>query len=80
MAANYRLELRRAFQACDGGDEQPFGTATRPRLTEGPSDDDFVLLEIMYTFGVNVGYARGFVHATALLLVAMFAVVVWSSF
>jgi hypothetical protein len=79
VAANYRLELRRAFQASDGGDQQPFGNATSLGLTEDPSDDDRILLEIMYSLGVNVGYARGFVHATALLLVAMLAAVVWAS-
>ena len=80
MAANYRLELRRAFQACDSGNQQPFGTITRSDYTDEPSDDDWKLLEIMYSLGVDVGYARGFVHATALLVVAILAAVVWASF
>jgi hypothetical protein len=78
MATNYRVQLRRAFRACDG-DQRPLGTSSRTGGLEGPSEDDWKLLEIMYSIGLNVGYARGFVHATALLFVAMLAAVVWTS-
>jgi hypothetical protein len=68
MAANDRLELRRAFQVRDYGDEQAF-----------PSEDEWKLSDVVYTIGVEVGYAKGFVHATTLLFTAMLAAAVWAS-
>jgi hypothetical protein len=79
MAANYRLELHRAFEACDRGKSQRLDSLTRTGFPGDPIEDDWKLLEIMYSFGVNAGYAKGFVHATALVLVAILAAAVWTS-
>jgi hypothetical protein len=79
MANNYRLEFQRALDACDYDGALRFGNSIkRSSLAEFPNEDEWKLSDIAYTIGVEVGYAKGFVHATALIFVAMLAAAIWS--
>jgi hypothetical protein len=80
MANKDRLELRSAFQVHESRLEQRYcNSIDRRDSWKFPSEDEWKLSDIVYTIGVEVGYAKGFVHATALLFTAMLAAAVWTS-
>jgi hypothetical protein len=77
MATHNRLELRRAFEAQDSGDEHPLCHSAPLKVF--PSEDEWKVYDIAYAIGIEVGYAKGFVHATGLLFTAMLAAAVLAS-
>jgi hypothetical protein len=76
MAARYRTELEHAFHKCA---QAAHSRSKHIGQVSFPSVDEWKILDVAYANGVQVGYARGFVHGTATLLVMILAAVVWLS-
>jgi hypothetical protein len=80
MATYYRSELQRAVQVDSFGNKQQLHHSIRRVLpTTFPSEEEWKVSDITYDIGVRVGYAKGFVHATTLLFVAVLVAAVLAS-